>query len=170
VRLLSRLLTDLVALDQAGIFFPYESTGGMSPMQVHRVLARLSRSPCRGQVLGLRNIFRDMGSLSQPSAEGNVLARNFVERNHRIIRRDFGRRNHSVVQGLQGVSFAPSRLEMCETACPLTTSMATPCRQRLNLRPLQASKCASSFVPHVGACASQHLSRQRLARTPTRSQ
>jgi len=52
-------------------------------------------------VCGLRNIFRDMGPLSQAPAEGNVLARDFVERDHQIIRRDSGRRNHTVVQGLQ---------------------------------------------------------------------
>src|SRR5438876_11549061 len=43
----------------------------------------------------------DVGTLSQAAAEGNVLARCLVERDHEIIWRDVGSRDHAAVQGLQ---------------------------------------------------------------------
>src|SRR6266436_6314011 len=46
-------------------------------------------------------LVRDMGPLSQAAAEGNVLTRGLVERDHEIIWRDVGSRDHAVVQGLQ---------------------------------------------------------------------
>src|SRR5262245_18463508 len=61
----------------------------------------IAGSPCRGRVHGLWIGVRDMGSLSEPSAERDVLAGDLVERLHQIIRRDSGRRDYSVVQGLQ---------------------------------------------------------------------
>src|SRR2546425_764573 len=44
---------------------------------------------------------RDMGTLSQAAAEGNVLARGLVEHDQEIIWRNSGSGDHAVVQGLQ---------------------------------------------------------------------
>jgi len=52
-------------------------------------------------------LFRDMGPLGQPVAEGDVLARRLVERDQEIIWRDSRRCDHCVVQGLQQAQSLP---------------------------------------------------------------
>src|SRR5262249_46836470 len=73
----------------------------MPPCQTADPWVSISGSPCRGRVRGLWIGVRDMDSLSEPSAERDVLAGDLVERRHQIIRRDSGSRDYAVVQGLQ---------------------------------------------------------------------
>src|SRR3954471_20341005 len=50
---------------------------------------------------GRRRLIRDVGALSQTPAEKNILAGNFVERDHQIVGRNAGRRDDAVVECLQ---------------------------------------------------------------------
>src|SRR6266852_514938 len=58
----------------------------------------MSGAPCRRQLRRLCIAVRDVGSLSQASAERDVLAGHLIESDHEIIRRDSGSRDHAIIQ------------------------------------------------------------------------